>query len=65
MMKPDEKIYYRLIDKFKLCPEESFFVDDSERNIMASKKCGLDGHIFDMNNLQGLLDELRKRDVLI
>ena len=65
MMKPNEEIYYRLFEKFKLVPQECFFIDDSERNISASKKCGMEGYIFDINNFQNLIDELKKRDILV
>lgn len=65
MMKPNEEIYYRLFEKFELLPEECFFIDDNEKNIMVSRKCGMEGHVFDMNNFQSLLDELKKYGVLI
>ncbi len=43
MMKPDEKIFGRLFGKFSLNPRECFFVDDTEKNILAGRKCGMDG----------------------
>lgn len=64
MMKPNEEIYYRLFEKFELVPQECFFIDDNERNITASRKCGMEGYIFDINNFQKLKDELRKKDIL-
>lgn len=65
MMKPNEEIYYRLFEKFELIPEECFFIDDSERNIAISRKCGMEGHIFNMNDFQKLLDELKKNNILL
>lgn len=65
MMKPNEEIYYRLFEKFKLVPEECFFIDDSERNILTSRKCGMEGHIFDINNFEKLTDELKKKNILV
>lgn len=65
MMKPNEEIYYRLFEKFKLLPEECFFIDDSEKNVIASKKCGMDGYIFNMNYFEKLTDELKKRNILV
>ena len=50
MMKPNKEIYDRLFEKFELIPQECFFIDDSEKNIEASRKCGMDGHVFNMNN---------------
>ena len=41
MMKPDEKIFGRLFGKFSLNPRECFFVDDTEKNILAGRKCGM------------------------
>ena len=64
MMKPNEEIYYRLFEKFELVPQECFFIDDNEKNITASRKCGMEGYIFDINNFQKLKDELRKKVVL-
>ena len=61
MMKPNEEIYYRLFEKFELVPEECFFIDDSERNISTSRKCGMEGHIFDINNFEKLTNELKKK----
>lgn len=65
MMKPNEEIYYRLFEKFELVPEECLFIDDSERNIATSRKCGMEGHIFDINNFQKLTDELKEKNILV
>ena len=65
MMKPNEEIYYRLFEKFELVPQECFFIDDSEKNIVTAKKCGMEGHIFDINNFEKLTDELKKKNILV
>ena len=65
MMKPNANIYYRLFEKFKLNPEESFFIDDNEQNIIASEKCGMRGYVFDINNFEGLIRELKKNNIII
>lgn len=39
-IKPEKKIYMELINKFKLKPEESIFIDDLKSNILAAKKFG-------------------------
>ena len=65
MMKPNEEIYYRLFEKFELVPEECFFIDDSERSISTSRKCGMEGHIFDINNFEKLTNELKKKNILV
>ncbi len=65
MMKPNKEIYYRLFEKFELVPQECFFIDDSEKNILASKQCGMEGHIFDIKGFQKLIEELKKHKILI
>ncbi len=64
MMKPNEEIYYRLFEKFNLIPQECFFIDDSEENILVSRKCGMKGHIFNINDFEKLKEELRNNDIL-
>lgn len=39
-IKPDKKIYRHIIDKFKLNPEESIFIDDLRSNILSAKAAG-------------------------
>lgn len=63
--KPEEEIYNRLFTRFNLKPEESFFIDDREPNIKASKKLGMDGHIYDMNNIEDLISDLKKHEINI
>ncbi len=65
MMKPNKEIYYRLFEKFELIPKECFFIDDSEKNILASKQCGMQGYIFDIRNFQKIIEELKKQKILI
>lgn len=65
MMKPNEEIYYRLFEKFNLVPQECFFIDDSEKNILASRKCGMEGYVFNIKDFQKLKDKLRKDNILI
>ena len=57
MMKPDEKIFGRLFEKFSLNPRECFFVDDTEKNILAGRKCGMDGFVFSIDRIH----ELKRR----
>lgn len=55
MVKPDENIYRYAMDRFDIKPEETFFIDDRERNIEGAKKIGLNGYVFD-----GDVNKLRK-----
>ena len=64
MMKPNKDIYYRLFEKFNLVPGECFFIDDSEKNIIASKNCGMDGYIFEFNNCDALVEEMKEKNIL-
>jgi epoxide hydrolase-like predicted phosphatase len=41
--KPDPRIYQILLEKFRLLPGESLFVDDIESNVRAAEKIGLKG----------------------
>lgn len=41
LLKPDPALFRRLLDRFDLKPEESFFIDDSPMNVEAAHWCGL------------------------
>ena len=40
MRKPDNRIYQIVIDRYSAVPEETVFIDDSLRNIIAAKELG-------------------------
>ncbi len=40
-VKPDKKIYRHILEKYKLIPGESLFIDDLKSNILAAKTHGL------------------------
>ncbi|MGC4938361.1 HAD family hydrolase [Kribbella sp. DT2] len=46
VVKPDEKIYRILVDRFTLNPSRTFFTDDVQRNITAARAAGLDAELF-------------------
>ncbi len=46
VLKPDERIYRILLERFNLNAGECFFVDDLEENIEAAKKLGFFGQVF-------------------
>ena len=61
-MKPDEKIYRLLLDKYDLKPEETLFIDDIAENIEAAGKIGIDTiHLTDYNALS---DRLRNKNII-
>lgn len=41
--KPEKKIYYYMIQHFGLNPEDCIFIDDTEANVIAAIKCGING----------------------
>ena len=41
LIKPDHAIYERIVEKYNLKPEECVFIDDSERNVIGARECGL------------------------
>lgn len=41
LIKPEEAIYRRLIEKYDLNPEESIFIDDVEENVEGAKRLGI------------------------
>jgi putative hydrolase of the HAD superfamily len=63
LVKPDPKIYERLMDKYGLEPEESIFLDDLSGNVEAAKKLGIHGIVF--KNYNDALLELKKEGVEI
>ena len=56
MAKPEPEIYRYLFDTFSLKPEECFFLDDKEENILAGQALGMDGIIF-----TGDIDTVKRR----
>lgn len=47
LIKPEPEIYQALFDKFQLKPEECVFMDDNEKNIIAARKAGMHGILFE------------------
>ena len=46
LMKPEPEIYHKLLDKYRLVPEETVFIDDLSENIAAAKAIGMHGIVF-------------------
>ena len=55
MAKPEPKIYNYLFRQFHLDPEDCFFIDDLEENILTGKSLGMDGIVF-----TGDIEEVKK-----
>ena len=60
-MKPQKEMYDHLFCRFRLKPEECFFIDDLDINIEGAKACGMDGYCFadeDVTALKKVLTSL-------
>lgn len=44
MCKPNPTIFQTVVDRFKLKPEETLMLDDSEANVKAARSIGLEAH---------------------
>lgn len=62
LVKPDPKLYYVLLDRFDLDPEETLFIDDNAHNIDAAKLLGFKTIHF--TNGVNLEEQLRGMGVL-
>jgi 2-haloacid dehalogenase len=60
--KPDPAIYLHMLSKFKLKPEEAFFIDDRLENVQAARALGIRSHHFE--NAHALRLELRALGLL-
>ena len=56
LMKPDRRIYEKLIARYILKPEESLFIDDLKANTNAAKKLGMQALTFKIDKLVELQD---------
>ena len=45
-MKPSPEIYKLTLDRFSLNASETFFIDDSEANVAAARKSGIESYLF-------------------
>lgn len=48
-IKPDADIFEYVCNECGILPEETLFIDDSEKNIVGAKAAGLQGYLFDSN----------------
>lgn len=55
LIKPMHEIYELAIEKFKVVPQQSLFIDDLISNIAAARVCGMHGFVF-KHNVQALHD---------
>jgi len=59
--KPDPTIFYHLLEKYELCPEDTVFIDDQKENLKAAEalgihpiKCSKVGRFFQKNDFMSV-----------
>ncbi|MBD1393735.1 HAD family hydrolase [Mucilaginibacter glaciei] len=62
MRKPTPAFYHILLDRYDVKAEESLFIDDNYRNILAAEKLGINSIYF--TSPEQLKEELEKRKIL-
>ena len=62
LLKPDPALYYRALDRFRLKPAESLFVDDRGINVEGALAVGMAAHLF--TDAQGLRARLEAEGLL-
>lgn len=58
-MKPQKEMYCHLYERFRLMPEECFFVDDLPANIRGARETGMNGYCFADGDVEKLKENLR------
>ena len=65
LLKPDRRIYEKMLDTFGLDGEESFFVDDNKENVKSAASVGMRGFAFENFNIAALKEAMRKENIRI
>lgn len=61
LLKPDEAIYCKMLERFGIRPEETVFLDDTEANVRAAEKLGIHGiHVKSHDEAVQLLEAALK-----
>lgn len=47
LLKPEKEIYLHLLEKYRLVPEETVFIDDMKENVEAATTLGIQGIVFE------------------
>ncbi|MBQ8751067.1 MAG: HAD-IA family hydrolase [Alphaproteobacteria bacterium] len=51
-LKPDVKIYQKMIEKLNCKPNEIIFIDDKEKNVIGAKSLGINGIVYENNEIR-------------
>lgn len=61
VLKPNEKIYNILLERYNLDPHDTMFFDDLSENIWGAARCGINGFVVENEHeLLTYLDKLRE-----
>ena len=61
VLKPNEKIYNILLERYNLDPHDTMFFDDLSENIWGAARCGINGFVVENESeLLTYLDQLRE-----
>lgn len=60
IVKPNKEIYELILKRFSLNPEECLFIDDKPENINGAYLCKINGYIFDYNNFDKFLKDIKE-----
>ncbi len=60
LIKPDPEIYLRLLQRYDIEPSTALFIDDSMKNVLGAKSCGINSfHFTDPVSLRKHLESLK------
>jgi len=62
LMKPDLRFFEMMVEKLKIRPEDCLFIDDSQKNVEAAAKLGM--QVIRFENYQSLKKELGERGII-
>lgn len=61
MIKPEKKIYQYVLSKNNLNTEETFYIDDSKKNVISASKLGINAYHYNgQEKIADLLQQLFK-----
>jgi len=60
IIKPNKEIYQLILNRFSLNANECLFLDDKKENIDAAIKSGIHGYVFNYNNFEQFILDVKK-----
>ena len=64
-IKPGDKIFKILFDRFSLVPDECFFIDDNQNNIDTAVRLGMSAHCFADRDIEKLKNDMKNNNIKI